>query len=79
MFDAMKITMKCKAFLKKHDVPFCDDFNIYRKLGMIHCKVEDWRGPIELSGFPTFSKDEAIFIIIDSCLSEFYLFRLFWF
>lgn len=46
MFDAMKITMKCKAFLKKHDVPFCDDFKIYRKLGMIHCKVEDWRGPI---------------------------------
>ena len=72
MFDAVKITMKCKAFLKKHDVPFCDDFNIYRKLGMIHCKVEDWRGPIELDGFPTFSKDEAIFIIIDSCLSEFY-------
>lgn len=72
MFDAMKITMKCKAFLKKHDVPFCDDFKIYRKLGMIHCKVEDWRGPIELDGFPTFSKDDAIFIIIDSCLSKFY-------
>ena len=39
---------------------------------MIHCKVEDWRGPIELSGFPTFLKDDAIFIIIDICLSEFY-------
>ena len=72
MFDAMKITMKCKAFLKKHGVPFCDDFNIYRKLGLIHCKVQDWRGPIELSGFPTFSNNDAIFIIIDSCLSEFY-------
>ena len=32
MFDAMKITMKCKAFLKKHDVPFCDDFNTDTKI-----------------------------------------------
>ena len=72
MFDAMKITMKCKAFLKKHGVPFCNDYNLYRKLGLIHCKVENWRGPIELDGFPTLSKNDAIFIIIDSCLSEFY-------
>ena len=72
MFEAMKITMKCKLFLNKHDVPFCNDFNVYKKLGMIHCKVRDGRGPIELDGFPTFSKDEAIFIIIDSCLSDFY-------
>lgn len=72
MFDAMKITIKCKSFLNKHDVPFCNDYNLYTKLGLIHCKVQDWRGPIELDGFPTFSKDEAIFIIIDSCLSDFY-------
>ena len=72
MFDAMKITKKCKAFLKKHGVPFCDDYRIYRELGMIHCKVEDWRGPIELNGFPTFSMDDAIFIVIDSFLSKFY-------
>ena len=72
MFDAMKITMKFKKFLNKHHVPFCNDYNVYIKLGMIHCEVLDWRGPIELDGFPTFSKDEAIFIIIDSCLSDFY-------
>ena len=72
MFDAMKITMKCKKFLNKHHVPFCDHFNVYIKLGMIHCEVLDWRGPIELDGFPTFSKDDAIFIIIDFCLRDFY-------
>ena len=72
MFDAMKITMKCRSFLKKHNVPFCDNYNIYKKLGMIHCKVEDWRGTIEFDGFPTFSMEDAIFIIINSCLSEFY-------
>lgn len=73
MFDVLKITTKCKSFLKKHNIPFCEDVNIYRKLGLIHCKVQDWRGSTELNGFPTFSSDEACFILIDYCLAEFYI------
>ncbi len=73
MFDAIKLTIECKSFLKKHNIPFCDDLNIYKRLGMIHCKVQDWRGPIELEGFPTLQEDEARFILLNYCLFEFYI------
>ncbi len=72
MFEAIKIIKKCKKFLKKYNIPFKEEFHIYKKLGLIHCKERDWRGPIEVNGFPVLIEAEAIKILILSCLHDYY-------
>lgn len=70
MFESIKIVNECKKILKKHNIKYNDSFRIYKKLGMIHCQVDDWRGPVEVDGFPVLSSKTAIAIIIESCAFE---------
>ena len=70
MFESIKIISECKKILKKHNIKYNDSFRIYKKLGMIHCQVDDWRGPVEVDGFPVLSSKTAIAIIIESCAFE---------
>lgn len=67
MFESIKIINECKKILKKHNIKYDEGFRIYKKLGFIHCQVDDWRGPVEVDGFPVLSSKTAIAIIVESC------------
>ena len=73
MFESLKIISECKIILNKHNIKYNEDFRIYKKLGLIHCQVDDWRGPIEVDGFPVFTIKTAILLLIESCAFDHYL------
>ncbi|MGM9858722.1 MAG: hypothetical protein ACI311_05715 [Bacilli bacterium] len=73
MFENIKIINECKKILKKHNIKYDEDFRIYKKLGFIHCQVDDWRGHIEVDGFPVLSSKTAIAIIVESCAFKYFL------
>lgn len=72
MFDSVKIMNECKKVLKKHNVKYCEDFKIFKKFGLIHCQVEDWRGPVEVTGFPILTTKKAVELLIESCAFSHY-------
>lgn len=73
MFESLKIINECKKILKNHDIKYKDDFRIYKKLGLIHCKVDDWRGPIEVDGFPVLTVKSAVSLLIEHSSFEHYI------
>ena len=73
MFESLKIISECKRILKKHNIKYNEDFRIYKKLGLIHCQVDDWRGPVEVDGFPVFTIKSATLLLIESCAFDHYL------
>ena len=72
MFDSVKIIRECKSILKKHNIRYCEDFRIFRRFGLIHCQVEDWRGPVEVDGFPVSTAKAAIGLLIKACAFSHY-------
>ena len=58
---------------KKHNIKYNEDFRIYKKLGLIHCQVDDWRGPVEVDGFPVLTIKSATLLLIESCAFDHYL------
>lgn len=73
MFKSIKIINECKKILKKHNIKYDEGFRIYKKLGFIHCQVDDWRGHIEVDGFPVLSSKTAISIIVELCAFNYFL------
>ena len=59
--------------LKKYNIKYNEDFRIYKKLGLIHCQVDDWRGPVEVDGFPVLTIKSAALLLIESCAFDHYL------
>ena len=73
MFESLKIISECKRILKKHNIKYNEYFRIYKKLGLIHCQVDDWRGPVEVDGFPALTIKSATLLLIESCAFDHYL------
>lgn len=73
MFESLKIINECKRILKKYDIKYNEDFRIYKKLGLIHCQIDDWRGPVEVDGFPVLTIKSAALLLIESCAFDHYL------
>lgn len=73
MFESLKIISECKRTLKNHNIKYNEDFKIYKKFGLIHCQVDDWRGPVEVDGFPVLTIKSAILLLIESCAFDHYL------
>ena len=72
MFDSIKIITECKKVLNPYNIDFCEDFKIHKKMGLIHCYTEDWRGNTEVDGFPVFTTKAAIELLVKSCAFEHY-------
>lgn len=70
MFESIKIIKECKKILKMHNIKYNESFRIYKKLGVIHCQIDDWRGPTEVDGFPVLSSKAAIANILELCAFE---------
>ena len=73
MFESFKIINKANKFLKRYNIPLIAGINVYKKLEFIHCKIYDWRGPIELEDFPVLSIDKAVEVLIEHSLFEYYV------
>lgn len=73
MFESSKIMNECKKELKKYNISYNNELRIYKKMGLIHCQVDDWRGPVEVDGFPVLTIESAILLIIESCAFHHYL------
>ena len=73
MFESLKIINECKQMLKKYNIKYNEDFRIYKKLGLIHCQLDDWRGPVEVDGFPVLTIKSATLLLIESCAFDHYL------
>jgi hypothetical protein len=73
MFDSLKIKSECNLFLKKYNIKIDEEFHIYKKGPLIHCQVMDWRGPIEVEGFPVISINTAIAKIIELSIFDHFL------
>lgn len=72
MFDAMKIINKCQKFLKKYNIPMDNELHIFKKNGLIHCQIEDWRGPVELDHFPVLTVQSAVDLLVESHVVGYY-------
>ncbi len=72
MFNSIKIIHDCKKILKEHGIEYCENFSIFKRCGLIHCQVQDWRGPIELDGFPVFTEKAAVGLLVESCAFSHY-------
>ena len=72
MNNSTKIIGECKNILKKHGIKYCEDFKVFKKSGLIHCQIEDWRGPTELDGFPVFTEKAAVGLLVVSCAFSHY-------
>jgi len=73
MFESIKIINECKKVLKRHNIKYCDEFRVFKKFGLIHCQIDDWRGPTEVDGFPVLTEKSATLLLIESCASTHYL------
>jgi hypothetical protein len=72
MFNSIKTIKECKKILKKYGIKYCKDFSVFKRFGLIHCQVEDWRGPIEIDGFPVFTEKAAVGLLVESCAFSHY-------
>lgn len=72
MFDSVKIVNECKKILKKHGIPYCEDYMVFKEHGLIHCQLNDWRGTIEVDGFPVLTTKDAVGLLIECCASTHY-------
>ena len=73
MFDSFIVINKCNLFLNKYNMSISNDFHIFRKYGLIHCQIMDWRGPVEIDGFPVITVDSAVDKLIVSTVNEYYI------
>ncbi len=73
MFETIKIITKCKSFLKKYNITFNDSLRIYKRKGLIHCQFDDWRGSVELDGFPVFTSRKATYLLLENALFNHFL------
>lgn len=73
MFESYKIISKCNQFLKQFHIELSPEYHFYKKHGLIHCKVNDWRGPAEVDGFPVLTCEAAVRILLVSSLFEYFL------
>lgn len=68
MRESTDILNRATSFLGKYNIPLIHGITVYEQLGLIHCTVEDWRGPIEMDDFPVLSKKKAIELLIEHSL-----------
>lgn len=73
MFESLKVISECKKTLKKHNISYNEEFRIFKKMGLIHCQINDWRGPVEVDGFPVLTIKAAVSLLIESCAFEHYV------
>ncbi len=60
MFEITKIAIKCNSFLHNHGIKLDPELKFFKKRGLIHCQVMDWRGPTEIDGFPVLTINQAM-------------------
>lgn len=73
MFESIKIINECKKILKKHNIKYNNEYMLFKKHGIIHCQVMDWRGPVEIEGFPVLTIKKAIENLLNACASDHYI------
>ena len=72
MDTSNRIIDECKNILSKHGIKYCEDFKVFKKFGLIHCQIDDWRGPTELDDFPVFTEKAAVGLLVVSCAFSHY-------